>query len=120
MEIDAAHIEDHECPLESRPGPEGQPSKVMPDEEPFDNQDISRNSNAGDGQSLKQRCKFNKIGCTFKGNRFEVDLHMDVASESHLDIVCKAVEEIKNEYIKKENKIISKHENRIKMLQDYI
>lgn len=45
---------------------------------------------------------------------------MDVASENHLDIVCKAVEEIKTGYIKKENKVISKHDNRIKMLQDYI
>ena len=30
------------------------------------------------------------------------------------------LQEIKSEYIKKENKIIAKHENKIKMLQDYI
>jgi len=55
-----------------------------------------------------------------QGNRFEVDLHMDIASETHLDLVCKAINEIKSEYIKKENKVIAKHDNKIKLVQDYI
>ncbi|XP_057293151.1 TNF receptor-associated factor 4-like isoform X2 [Hydractinia symbiolongicarpus] len=114
MELDAEYEETHECPLESRPGPEGQPSKTMPSEE-----ETTPTNNQGDGDSLKI-CKFSKLGCKFKGNRFELDLHMDIASERHLDIVCKSIQDIKTEYIKKENRVITKHDNKIKMLQDYI
>lgn len=45
---------------------------------------------------------------------------MDIASETHLDLVCKSINEIKSEYIKKENKVITKHDNKIKLVQDYI
>jgi len=45
---------------------------------------------------------------------------MDIASEKHLDFVCKSIQDIKNDYIKKENKVIAKHDNKIKLLHDYI
>ena len=45
---------------------------------------------------------------------------MDIASETHLDLVCKSINEIKTEYIKKENKVIAKHDTKIKLVQDYI
>lgn len=45
---------------------------------------------------------------------------MDIASEKHLDLVCKSINEIKTEYIKKENKVITKHDTKIKLVQDYI
>lgn len=45
---------------------------------------------------------------------------MDIASETHLDLVCKSIIEIKSEYIKKENKVIAKHDTKIKLVQDYI
>ncbi|XP_066925995.1 TNF receptor-associated factor 3-like isoform X2 [Clytia hemisphaerica] len=108
-------VDDHDCTMESRPGPEGESSRTMPtsSEEP------ASPSISGDGASLKF-CKFIKLGCKFKGNRFEVDLHMDIASETHLDLVCKSINEIKTEYIKKENKVIAKHDNKIKLVQDYI
>jgi len=37
-----------------------------------------------------------------------------------LDILCKSILDIKTEYIRKENKIIAKHDKQIKTLQEYI
>ena len=45
---------------------------------------------------------------------------MDIASETHLEVLCNSIQDIKRDYIKKENKIISKHDKQIKTLQDYI
>nr|XP_047136550.1 TNF receptor-associated factor 3 isoform X2 [Hydra vulgaris] len=104
-------------PLESRTGPEGQSSRKI----------LSSNEEASkivekseDMMETLKYCKFSKIGCKFTGNRFEVDLHMDIASEKHLDYVLKSIQEIKSEYIKKENKVIAKHDSKLKVLQEYI
>jgi len=102
---------------QSRPGPEGESSKVVKNDRTDSTESGSIGTSIND--SLKQ-CKFNKLGCNFKGNRFEIDLHMDIASERHLDILCKSIQDIKSEYIKKENKIIAKHDKQIKTLQEYI
>jgi len=114
----AFKVNDFDCLLDERSGPEGESSRSLPTLDDDTTSIASSKINTPCG--TMKFCRFERLGCKFKGNRFEIDLHMDIASETHLDILCKSILDIKTEYIRKENKIIAKHDKQIKTLQEYI